>query len=277
LGSFRIFKSSRIKKRNSHRSQEMTDQKFKAEQFRELHVPGKPLILFNIWDAGSAKAVADAGAKAIATGSWSVAHASGFNDGELMPLSLAIDNLRRIVSATDLPVTIDLESGYGETPEMVGQTIGLAIEAGAIGCNLEDSFPATGKLREIADQCARIRHARKIADALGIRFFINARTDVFFQRSAEPHSDAMIAEAIERARAYADAGADGLFAPGLADITLIARLTAASPLPLNIMIGDTTPPVSALEQHGVARVSHGPRPYFLAMKALGEAARAASV
>jgi 2-methylisocitrate lyase-like PEP mutase family enzyme len=115
-----------------------------------------------------------------------------------------------------------------------------------------------------------------VADTAGVRFFINARTDVFFQRPAEQHSDAMIAEAIERARAYADAGADDIFAPGLADITLIARLTAASPLPLNIMIGDATPPVRALASQGVARVSHGPRPYFLAMKALEEAARAAS-
>ena len=213
---------------------------------------------------------------AIATGSWSVAHANGFDDGELIPLPLVIDNLRRIVGATDLPVTIDLESGYGETPEMVGGTIGLVIEAGAVGCNLEDSFPANGQLREIVDQCARIGRVRQVADTAGIPFFINARTDVFFQKPAEQHSDAMLAEAIERASAYAEAGGDGIFAPGLADITLIARLTAASPLPLNIMVGDATASVRALAAHGVARVSHGPRPYFLAMKASEEAARAAS-
>jgi 2-methylisocitrate lyase-like PEP mutase family enzyme len=254
----------------------MTNQRRKAEQFRELHVPGKPLILFNIWDAGSAKAVANAGAMAIATGSWSVAHANGFEDGELVPLPLAIDNLRRIVAATDLPVTVDLESGYGERPEMVGGTIGLAIEVGAIGCNLEDSFPANGKLREIVDQCARIRRGREVAEAAGIRFFINARTDVFFQRPPEEHNEGMIGEAIERARAYAEAGADGIFAPGLTDIVLIARLREASPLPLNIMIGDASPSVRALAQHGVARVSHGPSPYLLATKILEEAARAAS-
>jgi 2-methylisocitrate lyase-like PEP mutase family enzyme len=254
----------------------MNDQRRKADQFRELHVAGNPLILFNIWDAGSAKAVADSGAKAIATGSWSVAHANGFEDGELVPLPLVIDNLRRIVGATKLPVTIDLESGYGTTPEMVGGTIGLAIEAGAIGCNLEDSFPANGQLREIVDQCARIERARRVADATGVRFFINARTDVFFTKAGGQHSDTMVAAAIERARAYVEAGADGIFAPGLKEIALIARLAAASRLPLNIMIGDGTPPVSALATHGVARVSHGPRPYFLVMKALEEAARAAS-
>ena len=253
----------------------MSDQARKAEQFRGLHVPGRPLILFNIWDAGSAKAVASGGAKAIATGSWSVANANGFGDGELLPLRLAIDNLRRIVGATDLPVTVDLESGYGDLPEVVAETIGVAIDAKAVGCNLEDSFPANGRLRETADQAARIRRARQAADATNYRFFINARTDIFFQRPPEHHNDAMVVEAVERARAYADAGADGIFAPGLVDISLIARLAEALLLPLNIMISDATPPVAALAQHGVARVSYGPRPYLIAMRALEEAARAA--
>ncbi len=241
----------------------MTDQARKAEQFRALHIPRKPFILFNIWDAGGAKAVVSGGAKAIATGSWSVANANGFADGERIPLALAIDNLRRIVGATQLPVTVDLESGYGDAPEVVGETI------------LEDSFPANGKLRETVDHANRIRRARQAADAANIRFFINARTDIFFQQPPEQHDDVMVAEAIDRAHAYTKAGADGLFAPGLADIVLIARLAEASPLPLNIMVGDTTPPVRALAEHGVARVSHGPGPYLMAMKALEEAARAA--
>src|SRR5713101_4145961 len=201
----------------------MADQKSKAEQLRALHIPGKPLVLFNIWDAGSARAVATAGAKAIATGSWSVANANGFADGEHIPFALAIDNLRRIVAATDLPVTIDLESGYGDTSEAVEETIRLAIEAGAVGCNLEDSFPANGKLRETIDQADRIRRARETADAANIRFFINARTDIFFQRPPGQHDDAMVVDVIERAHAYAEAGADGLFAPGLTDIALIAH------------------------------------------------------
>jgi 2-methylisocitrate lyase-like PEP mutase family enzyme len=254
----------------------MADQVRKAEQFRALHIPGKPLVLFNIWDAGSAKAVATGGAKAIATSSWSVANTNGLADGEHIPLALAIENLRRIVGATDLPVTIDLESGYGDASEVVGKNINLAIEAGAIGCNLEDSFPANGKLRETADQSARIRHARETAETANVRFFINARTDVFFQSPAGQHDFAMVIEAIERAHAYAKAGADGLFAPGLADITLIARLAQESPLPLNIMVGDATPSMRVLAEHGVARVSHGPRPYLMAMKALEEAARLAA-
>src|SRR6266481_2423033 len=179
----------------------MTDQTRKAEQFRALHIPGKPLVLLNIWDAGGAKAVAAGGAKAIATSSWSVANANGFSDGEHTPLTLAIENLRRIVGATDLPVTIDLESGYGDTPEVTAETIGLAIEAGAVGCNLEDSFPANGKLRETINQCERIRSARRTADAAGIRFFINARTDVFLQRPSAEHDNAMLDDALERAHA----------------------------------------------------------------------------
>ena len=254
----------------------MSDQASRAEQFRMLHVPGQPLVLFNIWDAGGARAVAATGAKAIATGSWSVANANGFADGERLPRTLAIDNLRRIVGVTDLPVTIDLESGYGDAATVVGETVRLAIDAGAVGCNLEDSFPANGTLRETIEQGDRIRRARQIADAAHIRFFINARTDVFFQRPPEQHDETMLIEAIERARAYATAGADGLFAPGLVDITLIARLAAASSLPLNIMVGDATPPLRALAAQGVARVSHGPGPYLLAMRALAEAARTAS-
>src|SRR5215471_17453268 len=164
----------------------------KAEQFRALHIAGKPLVLFNVWDAGSAKAVAAAGATAIATGSWSVANAHGFADGERIPRALAIENLRRIAAAADLPVTVDLESGYGDTPEAVGETIRLAIDAGAIGCNLEDSFPANGKLRETVDQADRIRCARQTADAANIPFFINTRTDIFFQRPPEQHNETMV-------------------------------------------------------------------------------------
>jgi len=137
----------------------MSDQVTKAHTFKALHVPGKPIVLFNIWDAGSAEAVAASGVKALATGSWSVAAAHGFADGEHMPLDLALANLERIVTVTDLPVTIDLESGYGADPDEVGTTIARALRAGAIGCNIEDSFRETGPLREAAEQAARARGA----------------------------------------------------------------------------------------------------------------------
>lgn len=253
----------------------MSDQTQKADRFRALHIRGKPLVLFNIWDAGSARALTAGGAAAIATGSWSVAKANGFDDGERIPRALALDNLRRVVGATDLPVTVDLESGYGDAPESVAETVGLAIEAGAVGCNLEDSFPQTGALRAMADQAERIRRARLAADAAGIRLFINARTDVFFQVPPEKHDPAMVKAAIKRAHAYAEAGADGLFVPGLLDIGLIAHVTEALKFPINIMMSDATPALRRLAEHGVARVSHGGNPYIIAMKALKEAARVA--
>jgi 2-methylisocitrate lyase-like PEP mutase family enzyme len=254
----------------------MTEAKNKVDDFHALHVPGRPFVLFNIWDAGTAKAVAASGARAIATGSWSVAAANGFQDGEDVPLDLAIDNLARIARVTALPVSVDIESGYGKTADAVGRTIARTIEAGAIGCNLEDSFPESGKLRDIAEQVERIHQARKAADAARRRYFINARTDVFFQDSVERHDEAMLAAAIERAHAYADAGADGLFAPGLADQAMMARLARASPLPVNIMVGDGTPALDLLADAGVARVSHGPRPYLAMMKELERLARAAA-
>ncbi len=252
----------------------MSEMKKRAEAFRELHVAGRPVVLFNVWDPGSAKAVTEAGASAIATGSWSVAAANGFSDGEHIPLSLAVENLKRIVGATALPVSIDMESGYGKTAAEVGESIGRTIEAGAIGCNLEDSFPESGKLREVSEQTQRIRQVRLVAERAGIHYFINARTDVFFQKPPEQHDESMLSEAIERARAYADAGADGIFAPGLMDTALIARLAAAAPLPLNILIEENSPSIEVLAQAGVARVSHGPGPYLEVMKMLEQRARA---
>jgi methylisocitrate lyase len=186
-----------------------------------------------------------------------------------------MENLRRIVKAVALPVTIDLESGYGETPAAVAATVAAALAAGAVGCNLEDSFPADGSLRDNAGQVARLAAARRAADDAGIAFFINARTDVFFQTPAVAHDMAMVDAALERARAYADAGASGLFVPGVVADALIARLAAASPLPLNIMAMPGVPDRKRLAQLGVARISHGPGPYRGAMQWLTEATKAA--
>ncbi len=248
-------------------------QQDKAKAFRALHVPGDPLLLFNVWDAGSAAAVAKAGAKAIATGSWSVAAANGFADGEKMDPEISFAAIGRIAAATGLPVTADLESGYGDAPEAVGRAVARALAAGAVGCNLEDSFPADGSLRDVAAQVDRYKAARRAAAEAGIDLFLNARTDVFFQKPAQDHDTGMVEAALERARAYADAGASGLFVPGLVDLALIARLVSASPLPVNVMRTGAEPSISALAEAGVARVSHGPAPYLLAMAALEQAAR----
>jgi len=253
----------------------VTTQNEQARLLHSLHVPGQPLVLFNAWDAGSARAIADAGAQAIATGSWSVAAANGFADGEKLPLAFAMENLRRIVRAVALPVTVDLESGYGDAPDAVAATVAAALDAGAVGCNLEDSFPADGSLRDVADQVARLVAARRAADDAGVAFYINARTDVFFQAPAAAHDMAMVDAALERAHAYAAAGASGVFVPGVVAEALIARIAEASPLPVNNMAMSGGPDRERLAALGVARISHGPGPYRGAMQWLADAAKAA--
>ena len=253
----------------------MSDRKMLAEQFRSLHRPGRPLVIFNIWDAGSAKAVAAAGASAIGLGSWSVAAAHGYEDGERVPLSFVFDNLARIVEATELPVSIDFESGYGRLPAEVGRNISRIIDIGAVGCNLEDSFPENGELRAQADHVQRIAQVRKAAETAGLPFFINARTDCFMLQPASNHDLALLKHALERGRAYADAGADGLFIPGLVEPGLIERAVTGSALPVNIMVSANSPSLVELAELGVARVSHGPGPYRAMMKQLESTCRAA--
>jgi 2-methylisocitrate lyase-like PEP mutase family enzyme len=253
----------------------MSDQILKAHAFRALHAAGAPLVLFNCWDAGSAKAIAAGGARAIATASWAVAAANGYADGEQLPRDLAIANIGRIARAVALPVTADLERGYGATPDEVADTVTHAIRAGAVGCNLEDGMEAGG-LRPAFDQAQRLQAARAAANRLDIPLFINARTDGFLLAAPEDHTDALLDATLERARVYAAHGADGLFVPGLVDAALIERLVRASPLPINLMAAAGTPPLAALRDLGVARLSHGPGPYLQAMRALEEATRGAA-
>jgi 2-methylisocitrate lyase-like PEP mutase family enzyme len=241
----------------------------KARLFASLHRPGEPVILYNAWDAGSARVVAKAGAKAIATGSWSVAAAQGFHDAESLPLDLALANAARVAEAVELPVTIDFEGGYAVAPEALGANMAKLAAAGAIGCNFEDQVIGGEGLHPVALQAARIRAAR---DAAGPDFFINARTDIFLKAKGETHDLAMVEAALERGRAYAEAGASGFFVPGLADLVLLGRLCAASPLPVNFMAFPGAPAAGDLAAAGVARISHGPFPYRLALKALKEAA-----
>jgi 2-methylisocitrate lyase-like PEP mutase family enzyme len=246
----------------------MIAQDAKASKFRALHVRGNPLVLFNVWDAGSAKAVAAADAQSLATGSWAVAAAHGFSDGEQLSLELVLANLRRIVVTTDLPVSIDIESGY-EDP---ARTIEATLRAGAVGCNLEDSFPRDGTLRSIDNQVARISQCRKVVAASGINYFINARTDVFLQKGFKGNEIAFVQMALDRANAYADAGADGIFVPGLHDLELVSTFTQASPLPVNIMLSDGCLDVKDYAKLGVARLSFGPTPYLKMMKVLEQSA-----
>jgi 2-methylisocitrate lyase-like PEP mutase family enzyme len=237
----------------------------KAAAFRALHKAGDPIVLFNIWDAGSARIVAGAGARAVGTGSWSVAAAQGFEDGERLPLELAVANIRRIVEAVELPVTIDLEGGYGREAERVAASARQALAAGAVGCNLEDRIVGGTGLYEVEEQCRRLAGAREAAPAG--RFFINARIDTFLQAEPRFH-EGLIDEALERGRAYAQVGADGLFVPGLVADELIGRFCEASPLPVNIMVWQGTPALPRLAELGAARISHAGAPWRVAMEAL---------
>lgn len=199
----------------------MTCQIDKAAFFRSLHIPHDPLILYNIWDAGSAKAVAAAGAKAIATGSWSVAAAQGYQDGEEFPLSDALAMVARITRSVDAPVTVDFEGGYAADPETVGQNVRRLLALGVVGLNFEDQVVDGQGLYSIEDQVARLRAVREAADALGIPAFINARTDVFLKAESDMEPASLLNDALARAAAYAEAGADGFFVPELTDKTVL--------------------------------------------------------
>ncbi len=247
----------------------------KAANFQALHIKGDPIILYNIWDAGSAQTVANAGAKALATGSWPVAAAFGYEDGEKIPLDLMIENLSRIIAGTDLPVSSDIEGGYGTSPDEVATTVTKVIATGAVGFNFEDQIVGGLGLYDIADQKDRITAARTAADSIVENVYINARTDIFLKAKPDTHSDAMLDDTIDRAKAYADAGASGFFAPGLADADMIEHLCAECPLPVNIIALPHVPDSKTLANLGVARISYGPVPYKKMTAWLEDQARSA--
>lgn len=251
----------------------MNTQIERAKVLKNLHIKGDPLILFNLWDAGSAKAVQASGAKAIATSSWAVAAAHGYADGEQLPFNSVIANLKQIVTSVDLPVTIDFEGGYGQSTAELQSNIAEVIKAGAVGINFEDQIIGGEGLHSIEEQCVRIKAIRITADEMSIPFFINARTDIFFKANPTNHNDSHLEEAISRAAAYAKAGASGFFVPGLMNPTLIQKLCERSPLPINIMVMSDTPIPKQLAAFGVARISYGPGPYRQMMDALQEAGR----
>ncbi|MGY2048574.1 isocitrate lyase/PEP mutase family protein [Methylobacterium sp. JK268] len=247
----------------------------KARLFAALHRSGAPVILYNVWDAGSAKAVAGAGAAAIATGSAAVAAAQGYPDGEQIPMTLALAICARIVASTDLPVTVDFEGAYAREPDGVRESVGRLIATGAVGLNLEDGIVGERGLYAPNAQAGRIAAARAAADGAGVGLFVNARTDLFLQEPEPRRHAGLLDEAVERARIYAQAGANGFFVPGLIDPDLIARLCAAVALPLNVMAGPHAPSRDTLARAGVSRISHGPHPHAVAMQAVGAAARTA--
>ena len=232
-------------------------QKRRAELLRSLHRAPPILVLPNAWDAASAALFARAGARAIATTSAGVANALGYADGQATPLTQVLAATQRIAAAVQIPVSADLEAGYAETPAALQAVIRQLLATGAVGVNLEDGLPpgSAQPLRDVADQQARLRAVRAAADEAGIPLVINARTDVYLHQVGAP--DSRLGEILRRLNAYAQAGADCLFAPGVADAATIAALVREVKLPLNILAGPATPAVSELEKLGVSRVSVG--------------------
>ena len=232
-----------------------TSQMAAAEKLRELHTDGV-LILPNAWDAASAVVMALAGAQAIATTSGGIAWSLGRPDGQRLTRAEMIRRISEIVSAVTVPVTADIEGGYGASPDDVAMTIEAVIAAGAVGVNLEDSSTPGGPLFGPAEQAARIQAARAAAVSASLPgIVINARTDVFLYGIGPVQS--RLDDVLSRCRAYASAGADVLFVPGLVDLQVIADLAAASALPVNVMVGPGAPLVAELATAGVRRVSVG--------------------
>ena len=242
--------------------------------FSALHQPGQPIVLYNIWDAGSARAVAAAGASAVATGSASVAAAQGYADGEQLPLTDLVRTTEQIVRAVALPVTVDMESGYGRDPATVGETARRLVTAGAVGCNIEDRIIDADGLYGTAVQVERLRAIRSALASHDLALHINARTDVFLAEPSASRHAARVPEALDRAAAYREAGANSLFVPGLADTALIATLCEQAPLPINVMWRSGMASIAALASVGVGRVSFGPGPYRDADARLRDAAQA---
>jgi 2-methylisocitrate lyase-like PEP mutase family enzyme len=245
----------------------------KAARFAELHVAGDPVLLYNAWDAGSAKAIVEAGASAIASSSWSVAEAQGFRDGEELPLAVAELIIARIAATVDVPVTADFEGGYSEDDGELADNAGRLFATGVIGINFEDRVVKGAGLYEVGRQADRIAALRAAAETIGLDVFINARTDLFLGQGRDP--EATVDEAIQRAQAYATAGASGFFIPGLEEEALIGRICQGQSLPVNVMVTGGTPAPSRLAELGVARISWGPLSYLDAMAGLQRQAREA--
>jgi 2-methylisocitrate lyase-like PEP mutase family enzyme len=219
-----------------------------ARAFRQLHAEGL-LLLANAWDAGSARLVESLGAKAVATSSAAVAWTHGYPDGDALPVPLLLASVTAIARVIRVPLTVDVEGGYADDAEGVGETVARVIGAGAVGINIEDGAGAPDVL------CAKIEGIKRTAARLGVDLFVNARTDVYL-RELEPPAR-RLPETLARAERYRAAGADGLFVPGLMDRAETKAITSAVTLPLNLLARPGLPPAAELATLGVRRLSAG--------------------
>ncbi|POX49569.1 isocitrate lyase/phosphoenolpyruvate mutase family protein [Streptomyces sp. Ru72] len=229
-----------------------TSPREQALAFRSLHVPGRPLVLPNVWDVASARLVEDSGAAAVATTSAGLAWELGAADGDRLSGGDAVAALTRIADAVTVPVSADIETGYADDAAGVGDTIRAVLAAGAVGVNIEDGLYGGGDaLRPVAEQAARIAAAREAAEAAGVPLFVNARVDTYLRGAGG------LEETLERAAAFLAAGADGVFVPGAVEPVTVKALAEGIEGPLNVMAGPGAPTVAELAALGVARVSVG--------------------
>jgi 2-methylisocitrate lyase-like PEP mutase family enzyme len=237
----------------------MTDIRSRATTLLDLHRAPELLTVVNVWDVISAKVVADVeGTKALATASHSIAATYGYPDGEHIPVDLMLEMVGRIAASTDLPVTADLEGGYGDPAETVRRAIGL----GVVGANIED------QMRPVAEAAANVEKIMAVAEDEGVDFVLNARTDAFVTGRDRDRTE-VLADAIERGRAYLDAGAPVVFVPGRLDEQQVSALVDAwGPQRLTLIGIPGVPSLARLEELGVARVSYGPMPQRVALTAL---------
>ena len=237
------------------------DLKAHADRLRELHYAGEMLVLPNVWDAASAKIVAEAGFPAVATASAAISAMLGYPDGEGAPWQEMFAAAGRIARVVSVPVTVDAEAGYGMEPR---ELVDRLLEIGAVGCNLEDTDYRAGGLADAGAQAGRLAAIRGAADDAGVPIVINARADTFLPGSGVPGQE-RVAEAVRRGRLYLEAGADCIYPIGVSDERDIAALVAEVPGPIN---GNTRPgglDLAKLRELGVARVSYGPRFYRQAL------------
>lgn len=238
----------------------------KAERLRALHRPGEPLVLVNIWDCASARLLERAGAPAIATTSAGVAFACGYPDGQRIPRERMLEEVAQICGAVSVPVTADLESGYGDSAESLQRTVNGMLDAGAVGLNLEDhSGGPTDPLVELELQLDKIRAVREAGSARRVPIVLNARTDSYLRGLGSPEE--MFDETIRRGEAYRDAGAGCVFVPGVRDPAVIGEIVKRLACPVNALAVAGSPPIAELARLGVARVSLGSGPARAAMTA----------
>jgi 2-methylisocitrate lyase-like PEP mutase family enzyme len=234
----------------------INEQGRKAETLRKLHGGPRVLVLPNAWDAASARVLEDLGYPAIATTSAGVAFALGYRDGQRISRDEMLEAVGRIARAVRVPVTADMEAGYGVTPAEMTVTAKAIVEAGAVGLNLEDVTGETEDSQvDLALQVEKIQTIRQVSASMGVSLVINARTDVYLMPIGAEST--RFDRTVERLRAYHRAGADCLFAPGVSDRDLIAKLVKAVAAPVNILLSPGCPTITELEKIGVARVSAG--------------------